>query len=75
LIESIGIGGDTERADKKAKHAGSRFSEMFVVASKLRSLIAGVSAMGAAFNVWHRAASNTGSHSLCRKASLSLDTG
>ncbi|HKS90151.1 MAG TPA: hypothetical protein VJR70_11980 [Stellaceae bacterium] len=48
MIESIGIGGDTERADRKAKQAGSRFNEMFVVASKLRSLIAGVSAMGAA---------------------------
>ena len=49
MIESIGIGGATERADRKAKQAGSRFSEMFVDASRLRSLIAGVSAMGAAY--------------------------
>jgi hypothetical protein len=45
LIESIGIGGDTERADRKAKQAGSRLSEMLVAASRLRSAIAGVSAM------------------------------
>src|SRR5205823_13737238 len=42
-MESIGIGGATERADRKAKQAGSRLSEMFVVASRLRSVIAGVS--------------------------------
>jgi hypothetical protein len=49
LIESIGIGGAIDRADRKAKQAGSRFSEMFVAASRLRSLIAGVSAVGAAY--------------------------
>jgi hypothetical protein len=52
LIESIGIGGATERADKKAKQAGSRFSEIFVAASRLRSAIAGVSAMSAAYSWW-----------------------
>src|SRR5205085_182900 len=40
-----GIGGATERADRKAKQAGSRLSEMLVVASRLRSVIAGVSPM------------------------------
>jgi hypothetical protein len=45
LIESIGIGGEMERGDKKAKQAGSRFKEMFVVASRFRSVIAGESAM------------------------------
>jgi hypothetical protein len=45
LIESIGIGGETERGDRKAKQAGSRFREMFVVASRFRSVIAGVSDM------------------------------
>src|SRR5437764_14455914 len=42
-MESIGIGGATDRADRKAKQAGSRLSEMLVVASRLRSVIAGVS--------------------------------
>jgi len=45
LIESIGIGGEIERGDKKAKQAGSRFNEMFVVASRFRSVIVGLSAM------------------------------
>ena len=45
MIESIGIGAETEHADKKAKQAGSRFKEIFVVASRFRSAIAGVSAM------------------------------
>jgi hypothetical protein len=45
LIESIGIGEEIERGDRKAKQAGSRFREMFVVASRFRSVIAGVSAM------------------------------
>ena len=45
MIESIGIGAETEQADKKAKQAGSRFKEIFVVASRFRSAIAGVSAM------------------------------
>ena len=49
-IESIGVGGATERADRKAKQAGSRFSEICVDASRLRSLIAGVSDMGAAYS-------------------------
>ena len=35
MIESIGIGGETERGDKKAKQAGSRFNEMFVVGTSL----------------------------------------
>jgi hypothetical protein len=39
------MGGDSERADRKAKQAGSLLSEMLVVASRLRSVIAGVSAM------------------------------
>ena len=45
MIESIGIGAETEHADKNAKQAGSRFKEIFVVASRFRSTIAGVSAM------------------------------
>jgi hypothetical protein len=45
LIESIGIGGETDRGDRNAKQAGSRLREIFVVASRFRSVIAGVSAM------------------------------
>src|SRR5204863_484950 len=45
LIESIGIGAEIEHADRKAKQAGSRFKDIFVVASRFRSAIAGVSAM------------------------------
>ncbi|HUC70570.1 MAG TPA: hypothetical protein VMS01_05205 [Stellaceae bacterium] len=45
MIESTGIGEEMDRGDRKAKQAGSRFSEMFVVASRFRSVIAGLSAM------------------------------
>ncbi|HUC10950.1 MAG TPA: hypothetical protein VL985_11070 [Stellaceae bacterium] len=45
MIESIDIGEAIDRGDKKAKQAGSRLSEMFVVASRFRSVIAGLSAM------------------------------
>ncbi|MBV8739806.1 MAG: hypothetical protein JO007_21645 [Alphaproteobacteria bacterium] len=45
MIESIDIGDATDRGDRKAKQAGSRLSEMFVVASRFRSVIAGLSAI------------------------------
>ena len=42
MIESIDIGDEIDRGERKAKQAGSLLSEMFVVASRFRSVMAGV---------------------------------
>ena len=45
LSNFVDIGDAIDRGDRKAKQAGSRLSEMFVVASRFLSVIAGLSVM------------------------------
>src|SRR5215469_16659066 len=64
-MESIGIGAEADRADRNAKQAGSRFNEILVEASRLRSLIAGVSLKAASSRGRERQNATVGNGRYC----------